>query len=158
MTTSAELHRLRWMSDARFNTGTGLQGTDHDYGAVWGARHDQRVSLRLVASSTAGVLYVYDPLWDEYAILHPCAEQADVEAAFARVVKWNGPAGVDVTEIAQHIEAITDAGAPRSDLLAAPIDYELTPAGRQLLDAARARDGATAALNAAPETSPGWQI
>jgi hypothetical protein len=158
MSTSAELHRLRWMSDARFNIGTGIQATDHDYGALWGPRHDQRVSLHLANGTTTGVLYVYDPLWDEYAILHPCAEQADVEAAFARVVKWNGFAGVDVTEIAQHIEAITDAGAPRSDPLDAPIDYELTPAGRQLLDAAPTRDGATAPSSAAPETSPGWQI
>jgi len=135
VTTSPELPALVWMSDARFNGDAGEHGFDHEDGALWGPRHDQRVSLRLAAGATAGVLYAYDPLWDEYAILHPDAEQAHVEAAYARIMKWNGPAGVDVSELAHHLEAITRASQPRRDPLDIPIDYELTPSGRAALGA-----------------------
>jgi hypothetical protein len=150
MTASPELPAVRWITDARFNRHVGRAGFDHHYGELWGPRHDQRVSLRLAADATSGVLYAYDPLWDEYAILHPGAAQVDVEAVFARIVKWNGPAGVDVSELARHLEAVTHAGEPRSDQVDVPLDYELTPAGREALDAAESVVDAACA----PETTP----
>jgi hypothetical protein len=150
MTASPELPAVRWISGARFDRHVGAAGFDHEYGAVWGPRHDQRVSLRLAGGATSGLLYAYDPLWDEYAILQPDAAQVDVEAAFARIVKWNGPAGVDVSELAHHLEAVTRAGEPRSDQVDVPLHYELTPSGREALDAAKTVIGAACA----PETTP----
>jgi hypothetical protein len=145
MTASPELPAVRWISAARFDRHVSEAGFDHEYGELWGPRHDQRVSLRLAAGATAGVLYAYDPLWDEYAVLHPDAEQVDVEAAFARIVKWNGPAGVDVSELAQHLETVTRASEPCSDQPDVPLDYELTASGREALDAAMAVVGAPCA-------------
>jgi hypothetical protein len=150
MAASPELPTVWWISKARFNRYVSGAGFDHEYGAVWGPRHDQRVSLRLAAGATSGVLYAYDPLWDEYAILQPDAAQVDVEAAYARIVKWNGPTGVDLSELARHLEAITHASAPRSDQVDVPLHYELTPAGREALDAAKTVIGAACA----PETTP----
>jgi hypothetical protein len=139
MTASPELPTVRWISEARFNRHVSGADFDHHYGGLWGPRHDQRLSLRLAAGATAGVLYAYDPLWDEYAVLQPGAAQIDVEAAFARIVKWNGPAGVDVSELAQHLETVTRASEPCSDQRDVPLHYELTPAGREALDAPLAR-------------------
>jgi hypothetical protein len=150
MTASPELPTVRWISEARFDRHVSAAGFDRHYGALWGPRHDQRVSLRLAAGATAGLLYAYDPLWDEYAILQPNAAQAHVEAAFARIVKWNGRTGVDVSELARHLEALTHASEPRSDPLDVPLHYELTPAGREALDAAKTVSGAACA----PETTP----
>jgi hypothetical protein len=52
--------------------------------ASWGSNDDQRVSLRLEDGDETGLLYVYDPTWDEYAVLGTGLRLAVVENAFAR--------------------------------------------------------------------------
>jgi hypothetical protein len=63
-----------------------IAGLDHDYGMRWGPRGDQRISLRLQEDASIGMLYAYDPTWDEYAVLSRGASRAAVEAAFADAV------------------------------------------------------------------------
>jgi hypothetical protein len=59
-----------WMGAAAFQARYGNPpGTDHDFGTGWGAGGDQRISLRQDIGSDSGLLYVYDPTWDEYAVL-----------------------------------------------------------------------------------------
>ena len=64
-----------------------MPGIDHDYGMRWGSSHDQRVSLRHLVAADRGLLYVYDPTWDEYAVLIRDIPVAAVEAAFTRAVQ-----------------------------------------------------------------------
>ena len=61
-------------------------GVDHDYGMRWGAAGDQRISLRHRPGAAAGLLYAYDPTWDEYAVLSRGATVQAVQAAFAQAV------------------------------------------------------------------------
>ncbi|EWT06834.1 hypothetical protein N864_16415 [Intrasporangium chromatireducens Q5-1] len=81
---TAEL-RLEWMGPKAFDK-LDIAGLDHDFGMRWGPRGDQRISLRLHENSSIGVLYAYDPTWDEYAVLSRGASRAAVEAAFADAV------------------------------------------------------------------------
>ena len=49
-----------------------------------GPRSNQRISLRLDGdAATHGLLYAYDPTWQEYAVLSPAASRAAVDRAFA---------------------------------------------------------------------------
>jgi hypothetical protein len=57
-------------------------GIEHDFGTRWGSNGDQRVSLRVEVGGDAGLLYVYDPTWDEYAVLGTQVPLASVENAF----------------------------------------------------------------------------
>ncbi len=61
-----------------------MPGIELDYGMRWGSNGDQRVSLRLLVAADRGLLYVYDPTWDEYAVLFRDIPAAAVEAAFTR--------------------------------------------------------------------------
>ena len=53
----------------------------------WGSNGDQRVSLRHLIAADRGLLYVYDPTWDEYAVLFRDVPVAAVEAAFTRALQ-----------------------------------------------------------------------
>ena len=59
-------------------------GIEHDFGTRWGSNGDQRVSLRVEVGSNTGLLYVYDPTWDEYAVIGSDVPLAAVENVFAR--------------------------------------------------------------------------
>ena len=63
-----------------------VPGIDHDFGARWGSNDDQRVSLRVDFDDEAGLLYVYDPTWDEYAVIVTDVPLAAVQDAFARAL------------------------------------------------------------------------
>jgi hypothetical protein len=94
-----------WISPARFQiAATGLDGGEIDYGFFWGARHDQRVSLRLHGTGSAGVLYAYDPLWDEYRILASDISRRDAAAAVAEVADVLGTRGLPVDVLAQTLQ------------------------------------------------------
>jgi hypothetical protein len=61
---------LTWIGPAAFRARYGdLPGIDHGFGMGWGAGGDQRISLRQDIGDDGGLLYVYDPTWDEFAIL-----------------------------------------------------------------------------------------
>jgi len=78
---------LTWMGPAAFQARYGdLPGIDHDFGMGWGAGSDQRISLRQDIGSDSGLLYVYDPTWDEYAVLLANVTDAAVQHAFANAL------------------------------------------------------------------------
>jgi hypothetical protein len=73
-----------WMGPAAFQARYGdLSGIDHDFGMGWGVGGDQRICLRQDIGSDSGLLYVYDPTWDEYAVLLADVTDAAVQHAFA---------------------------------------------------------------------------
>ena len=63
-----------------------VPGIDRDFGMRWGDRGDRRISLRRTPDATSGLLYAYDPLWDEYAVMGRDVPTAAVEAAFAQAL------------------------------------------------------------------------
>ena len=77
---AAALHRdplqpaaasLDWIGPKAFDARYGdVPGIDQDFGMCWGASGNQRLSLRRVPGSGEGMLYAYDPTWDEYALIH----------------------------------------------------------------------------------------
>jgi len=79
---------LTWMGPATFHAQFhAAPGLDHDFGMRWGTNGDQRLSLRVPVGGDRGLLYAYDPTWDEYAILIHEASTAAVEVAFARALQ-----------------------------------------------------------------------
>jgi len=77
---------LRWMGPVAFARACGsVPGINHDLGTRWGPNCDQRVSLRVGVGLDAGVLYVHDPTWDEYAVLATDVTLAEVEDGCARI-------------------------------------------------------------------------
>ena len=92
---------LTWMGPAAFQASYGdLPGIDHDFGMRWGAGGDQRISLRQDIGSDGGLLYVYDPTWDEYAVLLDNVSGTAVQHALANALVT----GTHIT--AQHFAAL----------------------------------------------------
>ncbi len=61
---------LEWLGRKAFDARYGdAPGIDHDYGMRWGAVGNQRISYRRHTAATEGMLYAYDPTWDEYALI-----------------------------------------------------------------------------------------
>jgi hypothetical protein len=76
---------LEWRGPAAFARVYGRAcGIDHNLDPCWGSNGDQLVSLRVESSSSSGLLYVYDPTWDEYAVIDPDIPLAAVLEAVAR--------------------------------------------------------------------------
>lgn len=71
-----------WVGPLAFNGIAGNPGAEREFGTRWGERCDQRIAMRCMPSASHGLLYAYDPLWDEYAVLARNAPVAAVEAAF----------------------------------------------------------------------------
>ncbi|MHB8188368.1 MAG: hypothetical protein ACYDDU_20330 [Dermatophilaceae bacterium] len=87
---------LEWRGPVAFARAYGaLPGIDHDFGTRWGSNGDQRVSLRVEVGADAGLLYVYDPTWDEYAVIGTDVPLAGVQDAFARVLQLGENAAVE---------------------------------------------------------------
>jgi len=78
---------LARMGPAAFHAQFPPADLDHDFGMRWGANGDQRLSQRLPTGRDHGLLYAYDPKWDEYAVLSRNASSAAVEGAFARALQ-----------------------------------------------------------------------
>lgn len=80
-----------WVGPLAFHRLTARHpGIDHDLGAGWGERGDIRIRHRRRHDDTVGLLYAYDPTWDEYAILDPAAP-VDVVARTARAAVETDP-------------------------------------------------------------------
>ena len=76
---------LEWRGPVSFaRAHAAVPGIERDFGSRWGSNGDQRVSLRVEVGSDTGLLYVYDPTWDEYAVIGSDVPLAAVENAFAR--------------------------------------------------------------------------
>src|SRR5674476_496590 len=61
---------LEWTGPVAFaRTYGAVSGIEHGFGTCWGSNGDQRVAIRVRVGGDAGLLYVYDPTWDEYAVL-----------------------------------------------------------------------------------------
>jgi len=124
--STASVHD-QWISQARFDRDVGQAGLDHDFGMYWGENANQRVSLRVPAGTDAGVLYVYDPLWNEYLVLGHEVRVRDVDQSFRHVTITRGYQALPLTMLT---EAVNDVAA-RSDL--APL-FEMSRAPRSLGD------------------------
>jgi hypothetical protein len=85
-----------WISPARFDHHYGAAGVDIDFGTCWGVRENQRVSLRIHPDAQHGVLYAYDPLWDECLVLDDAATRVEVSDACRQVLTRRGDRGVAV--------------------------------------------------------------
>ena len=79
---------LDWVGAKAFDARhQNIRGVDRDYGMRWGARGNQRISLRLDGeAATHGLLYAYDATWQEYAVLSTHAGRAAVDRAFAHAL------------------------------------------------------------------------
>ena len=89
-TTSGLAQSPTWLGPMAFAAQFGsLPGVDHDYGMRWGPAGEQRISLRHPMAGDRGLLYAYDPTWDEYAVLSRDATAAAVRSAFAQAVGTN---------------------------------------------------------------------
>ena len=75
-----------WVGPKAFHARYGIVGVDHEFGMRWGERREQRISLRRHPGATHGLLYAYDPTWDEYAVLAHDVPEPAVEAAFAQAL------------------------------------------------------------------------
>ena len=72
-----------------------VRAIDHGFGTSWGSNGDQRVSLRVEVGADAGLLYVYDATWDEYAVLGSDVPLAAVENAFGRAQRLGEQVAVE---------------------------------------------------------------
>jgi hypothetical protein len=79
---------LKWLGPRAFVAQYG-PGTpaDRHYGMRWCARGDQRITLRPNAAGDRGLLFAYDPTWDEYAVLADDVQTRAVDAALQHAVQ-----------------------------------------------------------------------
>lgn len=79
---------LDWVGPRVFAARYGLvTDADHHYGSRWGARGEQRITLRPNPVGDQGLLFVYDPTWDEYAVLATDVTPSAVQAAYAHATQ-----------------------------------------------------------------------
>ena len=64
-----------------------MPGVDRDYGMRWGEKGNQRISWRAPLDASRGLLYAYDPLWDEYQVLGTDVPRQAVDAAFKQALE-----------------------------------------------------------------------
>ena len=90
-----------WISQASFDHHYGA--ADIDYGTSGGIRENQRVSLRIHPDAQHGVLYAYDPLWNECLVIDDAATRVEVSDAFGQVLTRRGDRGVAVGVFADAV-------------------------------------------------------
>lgn len=79
---------LEWLGPKAFDARYGeIPGIDHDYGMRWGASGNQRISFRRPTGATEGMLYAYDPTWDEYALIARHVPVNVVSSAFVEALR-----------------------------------------------------------------------
>ena len=105
---------LEWRGPVAFARAyAAAPGIDHDFGTRWGSNGDQRVSLRVELSREEGLLYVYDPTWDEYAVIGTDVPLAGVQDAFARVLQLGENGAVeDFMALLPHVSAVRPSPGP----------------------------------------------
>jgi hypothetical protein len=104
---------LEWTGPVAFaRTYGAVSGIEHDFGTCWGSNGDQRVSIRMGLGG-AGLLYVYDPTWDEYAVLGSDIPLAAVQDACAGFPKFGEHSSVeDLVALLPHTPASRPSAGP----------------------------------------------
>ena len=105
---------LEWTGPVAFARAYGaVSGIEHDFGTCWGSNGDQRVSLRVEVGSDTGLLYVYDPTWDEYAVIGSDVPLAAVEDAFARASRLGEHPSVEAfVTLLPRVSAVCPTAGP----------------------------------------------
>lgn len=79
---------LDWIGPKAFDAQCGdVPGTDQDYGVRWGDCGNQRISLRREPGASTGMLYAYDPVWDEYALIRHSVPADAVTDVFLQALR-----------------------------------------------------------------------
>ncbi len=98
---------LEWLGPHAFRARYGPSSLDELHcGMRWGDRADQQITLRPRDGSDRGLLFVYDPTWDEYAVLATDVPTRAVHAALK-----------DATHIDVHMDPVTFARLVRDRAL-----------------------------------------
>ncbi|NMM32902.1 MAG: hypothetical protein HHJ13_02665 [Phycicoccus sp.] len=107
---------LEWRGPVSFaRAHAAVPGIERDFGSRWGSNGDQRVSVRVEVGSDTGLLYVYDPTWDEYAVIGSDVPLAAVEDAFARATRLGEhPTVADFVTLLPNVHA--DRRSPGPEL------------------------------------------
>jgi hypothetical protein len=101
---SADFTSPQWLGPRAFSSRYGhLHGVDRDYGMRWGERGNQRISWRAALDASRGLLYAYDPLWDEYQVLGTDVPRQAVDAAFKQALDCD--VHMDVRAFAEIVRA-----------------------------------------------------
>ncbi|MHB8184470.1 MAG: hypothetical protein ACYDDU_00020 [Dermatophilaceae bacterium] len=88
-------------------------GIDHHFGIRWGSNGDQRVSLRVEVGADTGLLYVYDPTWDEYAVIGTDVPLAAIQDAFAHALHSGEHAACeDFVALLPNVTAVRPSPGP----------------------------------------------
>lgn len=110
---------LEWLGRKAFDARYGdIPGIDHDYGMRWGANGNQRISFRRSTGATEGMLYAYDPTWDEYALITRHVPVNVVSSAFVEALRRD-----------EHLPLEDFAHLIRDGLARAQTDRELRMVG-----------------------------
>jgi hypothetical protein len=105
---------LEWTGPVAFaRTYGAVQGIEQDFGTCWGPNGDQQVSLRVRVGGDAGLLYVHDPTWNEYAVLGSGIPLAAVENACAHVPQFGEhPSVENLVALLPHMPASRPSPGP----------------------------------------------
>jgi hypothetical protein len=87
----------------------------------WGERREQRISLRHLPGTNRGLLYAYDPTWDEYAVLAHDVPAPAVEAAFAQALDIDTHMHVLAFAELVRCHQILGTGAPTRSVVQVPV-------------------------------------
>ena len=125
--------RLKWMGRKAFDARYGdIPGLDRDFGMRWGHARNQRLSLRRdpdAPRDPVGMLYAYDPTWDEYALIQRRIPESTVGAVFLEALKRDEH--LPVEDFARLSEARRDI-RPRVVPASLTAPATVSPAGRAL--------------------------
>jgi hypothetical protein len=105
---------LKWRGPVVFARAHGAApGIDHHFGSRWGSKGDQRVILRVEVGCENGLLYAYDPTWDEYALIGSDVPLAMVKDAFDRSLKLvEHPSVEDFVALLPRVPASRPSAGP----------------------------------------------
>jgi hypothetical protein len=120
-TSTATAPEPDWVGPKGFAARHGGDGIDHDFGMRWGERREQRISLRHLPGTDHGLLFAYDPTWDEYAVLAHDVPQAAVEAAFTQALDIDTHMHVLAFAELVRCHQILLAHAPTGSVVATPV-------------------------------------
>jgi hypothetical protein len=111
----------QWVGPLAFHGIAGDPGADREFGMRWGERHDQRIALRCTPGASRGLLYAYDPLWDEYAVLGRDVHVSAVDAASKQALDMDIHMRVlEFAELVRCHQILGSTTAVHHDRVAAP--------------------------------------